>query len=597
MELLMVLAVGYFILCPIYLSIRVHQLGQEIKQIRREQGTLVVAPSVAQVPPAPMTAMSPTPAYTPAPTTPMPAYAPQPSGFSPQFTSVPTASVATSDEGFDLTAWLKKDFLVKLGALLLLIGFGWFLSYAFENGLIGPMGQISLGILAGVVAMIVGVWRLPFSIHQGGTFAVLGSGIVLMTVYSARLIYDFFTPTTALLTMFMSIALVAFVAVRARSQNIAIIGLLMGAVTPLLTYTPEPSTMGLFAYLAVLVLGSIWVMFRIQAESLLFVALLIVFFYGAPYMEGGLNAESMLALLWSFGFTLIFFLGSLVSLLNRTSAQAHGMHLLTATGTGLYLASWISTVAPEAWQAPLYAMWMLVFAVGAFFVFRATNDRVPFYIYSAVSIGLLGAATAALLEGSVLTIALILEVSMLVALGASLTKDQKVTGVLSTLFIFPIILSLGNIISSSWDSGFVHTDLFVLLTLVAGLLLSAQAVREQYRLGTFTETSTADVLSSFAGGYLVLLVWLMTHSALDEDVATFVSLVIYTIAGMSLYVRGVTVSSYNLKVWGGILIGLVVGRLLLIDVWEMEIGGRIVTFFVIGLLLISTAFMRKFNPK
>ena len=42
---------------------------------------------------------------------------------------------------------------------------------------------------------------------------------------------------------------------------------------------------------------------------------------------------------------------------------------------------------------------------------------------------------------------------------------------------------------------------------------------------------------------------------------------------------------------GGILLGFVVLRLLLVDVWAMDLVGRIITFVVIGVLLISTAFM------
>ena len=42
--------------------------------------------------------------------------------------------------------WIKEDWLMKLGALLLLIGFGWFATYAFLNNWIGPAGRISLGL-------------------------------------------------------------------------------------------------------------------------------------------------------------------------------------------------------------------------------------------------------------------------------------------------------------------------------------------------------------------------------------------------------------------------------------------------------------------
>jgi uncharacterized membrane protein len=478
---------------------------------------------------------------------------------------------------------------------LLLIGFGWFLSYAFNNGLIGPRGQISLGILAGIIFMVVGVWRLSRSVHQAGIFVVLGSGIVLMTVFSARLIYDFFTPTTALITMFMSIALVAFVAVRAKSQNIAIVGLLMGAAVPYLTYTPEPSVVGLFSYLSVLVLGSVWVMFQIKSEWILFTALFIVFAFSSPYMEYGTGDDSMIVLLFSFGFTLIFFLGSLVSFVRRQATAAHGIHMITAAGTGLYLATSINAMAPESWQASLYAMWMVVFATGAFLVFRFSHDRIPFYVYSAVSIGLLGAATASLLEGYALTIALTLEITAVVALAALFTKEQKVTQSLCLLFALPVLLSVENIIASNWNSGFLHSDFFVLASLILGLAFTASLLNTQYRRGALTDASAAQALAGFAGGYGVILVWLITHSVLADDTATLLSLVLYTLTGMALYIRGVTIASSQLKVWGGILIGLVVGRLLLIDVWDMDIVGRIITFFVIGLLLISTAFIRKFN--
>jgi hypothetical protein len=49
-------------------------------------------------------------------------------------------------------------------------------------------------------------------------------------------------------------------------------------------------------------------------------------------------------------------------------------------------------------------------------------------------------------------------------------------------------------------------------------------------------------------------------------------------------------------IYGGVLIGVVVGRLLLVEVWDMALAGRIVTFFIIGTLLMSTAFIGR-RPK
>jgi hypothetical protein len=90
-------------------------------------------------------------------------------------------------------------------------------------------------------------------------------------------------------------------------------------------------------------------------------------------------------------------------------------------------------------------------------------------------------------------------------------------------------------------------------------------------------------------------VWLISHSLLPDDVAVLVSLVLYTLFGIGLYVQGVGNKLPLSKTCGTVLIAMVVARLLLIDVWDMALAGRIITFFAIGALLMSTAFMRKFN--
>ena len=55
--------------------------------------------------------------------------------------------------------WVREDWLLKLGAFLILIGFGWFATYAFLNNWVGPYGRIGLGIFAGVAILILGQWR------------------------------------------------------------------------------------------------------------------------------------------------------------------------------------------------------------------------------------------------------------------------------------------------------------------------------------------------------------------------------------------------------------------------------------------------------
>ena len=76
-----------------------------------------------------------------------------------------------------------------------------------------------------------------------------------------------------------------------------------------------------------------------------------------------------------------------------------------------------------------------------------------------------------------------------------------------------------------------------------------------------------------------------------------ISLVIYTVVGLAAYFYGLTKGKRELRLYGGALVGFVVGRLLLTDVWRMELGARIVTFFLIGALLVSTAFLGRKKRK
>ena len=74
-----------------------------------------------------------------------------------------------------------------------------------------------------------------------------------------------------------------------------------------------------------------------------------------------------------------------------------------------------------------------------------------------------------------------------------------------------------------------------------------------------------------------------------------VALLIYLITGLTLYIEGRSMGSQGLKIAGAALIAIVVGRLLLVEVWAMTITGRIIIFTIVGVVLISTAFIKKLN--
>ncbi len=507
--------------------------------------------------------------------------------------SQPAKTEQTEPTSFDkFGEWLKEDWLMKLGALLLLIGFAWLTTYAFLNNWIGPMGRITLGIVAGALFILFGWWRIKKYISQGGIFLVLGSTIILLTIFSAREIYDFFTPLSALAVMFLSTAFVSLASVKYNSRLLALTSLVLAGIAPLLTNAPTTNYVGLFSYLFVVILGTIWIVALTGRRELTAAALLLITFYSLPHLFSLVSTDTGTLLLFAYAFAAVFFLTNTAGILKLKDKEIIP-DLVTAVGNGLFLLAWIMTAAQDEWRSLIIAAWMIVFVVGAFLIFRITQRREPFYVYAGVGIAMLAAATSAELKGATLTIAYTIESGIIAFIVYSVLRDIRIAERISLLLVGPVILSLGSITSSAWATNIIHKDFFVLLVLGLTLLgLGLFFLRYVHEVEDKKSQQLNTTLLIVGSIYVWLLLWLSLHAGFQNDnTAVMISLVVYTIAGLICYFYGFTNEKKSLLFYGGTLIGLVVARLLLVDVWKMELAGRIVIFFLIGALLVSTAFL------
>lgn len=139
---------------------------------------------------------------------------------------------------------------------------------------------------------------------------------------------------------------------------------------------------------------------------------------------------------------------------------------------------------------------------------------------------------------------------------------------------------------------FLHGDFFVLSVLALALFgLSGLLFEKVERQGKDFAT-IAHALAISGTVYTLSIIWLVLHSVLSDDVATMFSLFSFTIIGITLFIVGRVQSQKVMGIVGGVLLGFVVVHLLIIDVWQMELAGKIITFGAIGTLLISTAFIK-----
>jgi uncharacterized membrane protein len=494
--------------------------------------------------------------------------------------------------------WLKEDWLLKLGAFLLLIGFGWLTTYAFLNNWIGPMGRIALGIVAGALILMLGWWRIRKYLHQGSIFITLGSTVILLTILAAREIYQFFTPVSALFIMFLSIVFVALASIKYHTKALALASLILASIAPLLINASPFNYILLFSYLIIVVLGIIWVVALTNWRELTTAALIAITFYSLPHLVSSISPDnSNILLLFAYAFASIFFIANVFDFLHARKKDLWP-NILTAMGNGLLLLAWIVSTGQDEWRSLIITFWMIVFTVAAFAVFKLTKDYKPFYAYSGVVIAMLATATALELSGAALMIAYTIEASLIVLITYTIINNLDIVMRAGTLLIIPALMSFGSMTSRNWNPlwkeypGLFHKDFFSLLIIALSLLGLAGFFFAQKKSKNKNFILFITTLAITGSIYIYTLLWLSLRSTIQNtDTAVTICLIIYTIIGLIFYLKGQFKSSKTLRLYGAILLGFVVGRLLIIDVWKMALSGRITIFFLVGILLMSTAFL------
>jgi hypothetical protein len=492
--------------------------------------------------------------------------------------------------------WCSEDWLMKLGGLLVLLGMGWFVSYAFANNWIGSVGRITLGLVVGALVLALGRYRMQRFVAQGSIVMVVGATILTATLFAARVVYDFFTPASVLVALFLVASLLAFTAVQQNRRSLAYANVLLAGIAPLLVASKEPSIEALFAYLLVFCASTLLVVARTGWRDLVLVGLGVVAVHSAAVLTLGASDVLTTGLMFAYVFTATFFMSTVLGMIRHQKKRS--IDLVTALGTGLFLLGWILAAAPAHWQSVLCLGWALVFAVGAFLVFRRTNIPEYFYVYGAVASILIVVATTIEFDGAVQTIVFTAEAFAATVLGYMITRKVSALPLLSLSFVIPIFLSLAHVDSSAWNTGIMHADAAALLIVTLSIAgLSFFFLWVQLSLKDAAHVHTLFLLQQAAwsvfGVYSVALVWLVSHALFMGDVGTSVALVIYAITGGAFYMYGRSSSKEWAIIVAGILVALVMGRLLLVDVWDMALLGRVITFLLIGVLLMSVAWLER----
>ncbi len=220
---------------------------------------------------------------------------------------------------------VATNWLLRIGVVVLVLGIAFFLKYSFDRELIGPIGRVSMSILAGMALLVAGVRFLGSRYHLFGQ-GLIGGGLATLyfSVFAATNFYGLLTPYFGFVPMVAITISAGVLAVRFDSILIAVLGIIGGFGTPIMLSTGVVNFPGLFSYMLLLGIGVLGIALRKNWHLLNYLS--FVFTYGLFIMS--LNKYYEIEAFWQ----VMPFLGSFFILFS-TMAFIH--HLVNGTKSTL----------------------------------------------------------------------------------------------------------------------------------------------------------------------------------------------------------------------------------------------------------------------
>ncbi|HVG52323.1 MAG TPA: DUF2339 domain-containing protein [Xanthobacteraceae bacterium] len=168
------------------------------------------------------------------------------------------AAAAPPSESFEQT--IGTRWVVWVGGVALALGGIFLVSYAVDQGYVGPKVRLALAALlaAGLIACgewarrnekIAGFIGLPTA-HVPSILTAAGTMIAFATVYAAYALYEFIGPAAAFVLL-GAVAIATLAAALLHGPALAALGLVGAEVVPIMVSSSEPNYGALYIYLAV----------------------------------------------------------------------------------------------------------------------------------------------------------------------------------------------------------------------------------------------------------------------------------------------------------------------------------------------------------
>lgn len=525
---------------------------------------------------------------------------PKPRPTTPLFDPIP----ATAPQPGEFETRFGQKVLLIAGLAITVLGIGYFLKYAFDRDWVGPAGRVAMSYLWGMAFLGGGEWLRrrwrPFGL------SIIGGGIAVLYLssWAAFQRYDLISQSAAFGFMALTTALACTLSVIHDNKWLAVLGLVGGFASPFLVSTGTDNQIFLMTYISILNSGVLAVGFAKRWRLLTYLGFFFTWILMFAWMgEWYADEKFWPTLIFANIFFIIYSIAPLAFYIRDGSKPGMGdLGLVIPNsyiGLGLCvgLINDYSSLEPSAIASLAYAAVFLGFGM---YIRRRLADHRAMLLMLGQALVFLAATVPLLFSQHWITVLWAVQTMVLVWLAPRLeskglrwcavilgliTVDKFILYDLWEVFDF----SLGDF---SFDSGYGYRIASRYLTHIAMLAMLFALGRDNGKKSSYRELSIV-----FRFGFAALLVWVLNMEVaglFNEYLprATFAAIsVLWTLIAITLMVFGFMRQLSWLRHLALAAFGLTILKVFFADMANVSTPFRIVSFMVLGLVLIGASFL------
>jgi uncharacterized membrane protein len=509
------------------------------------------------------------------------------------------------------TRWIGR-----IGVLAILFGVAFFLKYSFDNKLIGETGRVILGIFWGSVFIGTGEYlqkKKNLGLY-GQMLSSCGLAVLYLALYAAFALYHLIPAPLAAAGMLAVTTTGMTLSIRYTAYSLAAIALLGGFLTPIMLSTGQNQPLTLFGYILLLDIGTLLLVRFRQWTSLVVASLFgTALLYFGWHSEFYSDAQRWLAFGIISSFFVLYNLHIFISRLNSQNDDAINAtifdQIIIFGSAALFFLAFFNQYHYEInWPVKIFTLSLAFVEIVLAMLMKqlATEENTTIFAYANASVILTVIATFIVLEQRWIMPALTAE---MVALGWSGLKMD-----LLVLRRSAYLLGLLVLIRFTYDINLHFEPFQYFIPVFNGRFLACAFAIVGfyiflYAIKRYKENLTSDESNIFKIIFIITQVislvlfsievhdFFQSRSSrhimdlMDSNYAYQLSLsVLWALYASILTGVGILKRLREARMLGILLLSVAVLKVFLVDLSALQTFYRIISFVVLGLLLLAVSY-------